>query len=174
MVSARFSSNGRTINPYLRPVEDAAPTPSVEYNILASRPVVNHFKKTMGIQSQKRGGSVKACKKRGTSKVRALCAYRQNPLPGGTIFIGWQHCRVCKAERLRKQGRLVNIPHRAHHVRCVRNLKTRGLSARMVTIDKEPRAYLKANKAGLNTALGRRLDAVTPSVHRFFKLRTHN
>jgi hypothetical protein len=53
-------------------------------------------------------------------------------------------------------------------VRCTRNLKTRGSSARTVTVNKAARDYLLANKAGLNTALGRRLDANTTSVAKFF------
>lgn len=130
-------------------------------------PIKNPYSRTMGIQSQNRGGSVKACKKRGTKAKRTL---HQIAIPGGTLFKSAHHCSVCKAERLKIQGHNVNIPHRSHHPRCGRNIKTRGLSASTVMANKEVARNLMINNAGMNTVLGRQLNSKMPSVHPFFRL----
>ena len=85
-------------------------------------------------------------------------------MPGGTIFIPWQHCRICKAERHKQQGKNVSIPHRSHHVRCPRNVKTKGISARFVTVNNTARINLMTNRAGLSSSLGRRLNAGSHST----------
>jgi hypothetical protein len=122
--------------------------------------------KTMGIQSPVRCGSGKASKRQATkSKVKKL---HQSAIPGGTIFVPAQHCHVCKAERFKIQGSKINIPHRAHHPRCGRNVKTKGMSATTVLVNKEAKRNLMINRAGMNTVLGRKLNSMVPSVQNFF------
>jgi hypothetical protein len=63
----------------------------------------------------------------------------------------------------------MSLPHRSHHARCPRNRKTRGVSATSVAAEKAATIYLRINGAGLQTALGRRLNAVMPSVAPVFQ-----
>jgi hypothetical protein len=129
-------------------------------------PIINPYLKTMGIQSQVRCGSGKACKRQATKlKVKML---HQSAMPGGTIFVPMRDCRVCKAERLKMQGNKINIPHRAHHPRCVRNAKTKGTSATTIMVNKEAERNMMINRAGMNTVLGQKLNSRMPSVQNFF------
>jgi hypothetical protein len=116
-------------NPYARRPAAVGPEAPIA---LTTRPVVNDININMGIQSQNRDGSIKACKKRSIKRKaqpKAPPIYRQSAVPGGTIFINWQHCKVCKATRLNLMGKKVRVPHDPHHVRCYRNRTTRGASA---------------------------------------------
>ncbi len=126
-------------NPYAG--RQAAVVPGAGLALTTTRPVVNddNNNKNMGIQSQNREGAIKACKKRATQrKGKARPKYRQSAVPGGTIFINWQHCKVCKAEQLIVlRGKKISIPHRPHHVRCSRNRTTRGASATTVTSERD-------------------------------------
>jgi hypothetical protein len=137
-----------------------------------TRPVVNDDNRNMGIQSQNRDGSIKACKKastkrKGKGKGKARPSPRDHQL-AVPIFMSWQHCKVCKAERLfLTRGEKITIPHRAHHVRCPRNRTTRGASTTttMVTSERDSISLMLTNRAGFNTPLGRRLNAQMPSVN---------
>ena len=51
---------------------------------------------TMGIQSQKHNGSIKACLKRGT---RVKKHHSQLAIDGGVAFVPHLHCKQCKALR---------------------------------------------------------------------------
>ena len=138
-VATALVVNNQPKNPYLRrPISIAA----------------------MGIQSQLRGGSVKACLKRGTK--RKAQSYKQSAVPGGSIFIPWKHCIICKVERLNQLGQNLSVPHRSHHKRCPKNTKTRGGSATSVMIERMSDLNLMLNRAPQGSALGRRLDANTP------------
>lgn len=154
-------------NPYAR--RQAAVVPGAGIALTTTSTVVNddNNNKNMGIQSQNREGAIKACKKRATQrKGKARPKYHQSAVPGGTIFISWQHCKVCKAERLLLiKGEKITIPHRAHHVRCPRNRTTRGASATKVASERDSISLMLTNRAGLNTPLGRQLNAQMPSVN---------
>ena len=81
--------NNQPYNPYLRrPISIAA----------------------MGIQSQLRGGSVKASFRRGTK--RKAQSFKQSAVPGGSIFTPWKHCIICKVKRLIQLGQNLSVPHR--------------------------------------------------------------
>jgi hypothetical protein len=80
---------------------------------------------TMGIQSQRRDGAVKKCKKRATKAKHKL---RNYAIDAGGVFNPIENCMVCKAKHLNVRGIKTKIPRRAHHKACGRNLKTRGAS----------------------------------------------
>jgi hypothetical protein len=106
MVSPDSCLDGWVINPYARPPRFAAAEASNLDDNLDETTVETI--QEMGIQSQNRNGSVQGCKKRAT-RAKPVNPYRQSPMPGGTIFIPWQHCRICKVERHKQQGKNVSI-----------------------------------------------------------------
>jgi hypothetical protein len=96
---------------------------------------------TMGIQSQRRKGAVKNCKKRATKAKHKL---RKYAIDAGGVFNPIENCIVCKAKHLNARGIKTRIPRRAHHKACGRTLKTRGAS---VFVNKMAVRNLAANRA---------------------------
>ena len=81
----------------------------------------------MGIQSQLRNGSVKACLKKGT-KAKYKRRKTQQSATVAKPFDPTKHCKPCRAAYLQRLGEDIKIPKRAHHVCCVRNKKTKGMA----------------------------------------------
>ena len=95
---------------------------------------------TMGIQSQRRDGSIAAAKKRGAKRPPPIRRV-QNTIYGGRAFVQHLDCKVCNAEH-----RGAKKPHRAHDSRCRLNTKTHGLSARTVAIEASAARNRKRNR----------------------------
>ena len=69
----------------------------------------------MGPQSQRRNGSIKACKKAATrSKHKKKDLAQQNIDDGEKPF----ECKRCKWRKLVSQGHNIVEPHTGHHIRC--------------------------------------------------------
>jgi hypothetical protein len=107
----------------------------------------NNNTNSMGIRSQLRNGSVKACKKRATRAKYKSPALVQRSVKGGVGFVADVHCKVCKATRLNLQGKNVSIPHRPHDRRCPKNRKTGGLSEFTVFVEKVAAENVRINNA---------------------------
>jgi hypothetical protein len=89
---------------------------------------------TMGIQSQRRDGSIASARRRGTKAKHKL---KQTAISGGVAFAPHLHCSVCKARYQKARGiQHVTEPHRSHHKKCPKNRATRGLSARTVEVER--------------------------------------
>ena len=56
----------------------------------------------------------------------------QRDLAGGMAFVPEQHCRMCKAQEMKKRDPNVKLPHKPHHERCPKNQRTRGVSEAFV------------------------------------------
>ena len=103
----------------------------------------------MGIQSQRREGAVKKCKKRAT-QLKSKHTLRQYAIDaGGEAFVAIEHCAICKAKHLNERGIKTRIPRRAHNKKCSRNLKTRGTSEMTVFVNKEAARNLATNRAAI-------------------------
>jgi hypothetical protein len=101
----------------------------------------------MGIQSQRREGAIKKCKKRGT-KLKTKYSRTQYAIDaGGAAFISIENCDICKAKHLISIGIPTRIPKRANHKACSKNSKTRGASERTVFVNQEAARNLAANRA---------------------------
>ena len=150
-------NSGAISNPYSK----NAATPLLKFtysdsqatNQVVTNQVAND---TMGIQSQRREGAVKKCKKRGT-KLLTKHKLRQHAInAGGVAFISIENCAVCKAANLNAKGIKTRIPKRAHHKACPKNLKTRGTSEMTVFVNKEAARNLAANRAAIpNTTVAK-------------------
>jgi hypothetical protein len=106
---------------------------------------------TMGIQSQRREGSIKKCRKRATAK-KLLTKHSRKQYAindGGVAFNSIEHCVVCKAQHLSVGVPTTRIPKRAHHKRCSKNLKHRGTSEMTVFVNQEAARNLAANRAAI-------------------------
>jgi hypothetical protein len=88
---------------------------------------------TMGIQSQNREGAVKKAMKHGTKPKykKSRTSLVQTAVHGGVAFDPTSHCKVCVASRMG-----LPLPHRCHDKRCIKNRRTRGMSARTVEVEK--------------------------------------
>ena len=158
-------------------VDDTRPAAPLGVAVATTAPVVNNQPynpylrrrpisiAAMGIQSQLRGGSVKACLKRGTK--RKAQSYKQSAVPGGSIFHlhPVETLHNLQSQTTNSVGTNLSVPHRGHHKRCPLNTKTRGGSATSVMIKRMSDLNLMLNRAPQASALGRRLlDANTPTV----------
>jgi hypothetical protein len=107
---------------------------------------------TMGIQSQMRGGAIKKCKKRGTTLQAKHRLTQHAIVAGGKAFIAIENCPICRAKHLNLMGNPIRVPRRSHHVKCPKNLKTRGASEMTVFVNKEAARNLAANRAAIVNA----------------------
>jgi len=98
----------------------------------------------MGIQSQKREGSIAAAKKRGTKHSVGIRMV-QRAVDGGVAFDSALHCKVCKAKARKELDKSVKVPHDPHHRKCKLNRATKGLSERTVMVEKAAAKYYKRN-----------------------------
>jgi hypothetical protein len=129
---------------------------------------------TMGIQSQRREGAVKKCKKRATKLLAKHKLSRQQAIDaGGVAFIAIEHCAICKAKDLNARGIKTRIPKRSHHKACSKNLKTRGTSEMTVFVNKEAARNLAANRAPItNKTVDKSQKDVSSTYQGFFAVRT--
>ena len=76
----------------------------------------------MGVQSQQRVGSIKACKRRATKRGNGgknrKKQVAQMSIYGDRPFIPHLHCYLCKKKSAKEAGRDVKIPKRGHHRLC--------------------------------------------------------
>jgi hypothetical protein len=97
---------------------------------------------SMGLQSQRRLGSVKKCLKRGSVMAKYKTPRRkksdlvQLDVDGGRAFESHRDCIVCRGYHLKAMGQSISIPHKSHHIRCGKNRSTLGSSARTVGVNK--------------------------------------
>jgi hypothetical protein len=133
-------------------------------------------KRTMGIQSQQREGSVKKCKKRATKLLVKHKLSRQQAIDaGGVAFIAIEHCAICKAKHLNARGIKTRIPKRSHHKACSKNLKTRGTSEMTVFVNKEAARNVAANRAAIaNKTVHKSQKDVSSTYQGFFAERTNH
>ena len=129
---------------------------------------------TMGIQSQRREGAVKKCKKRATKLLAKHKLSRQQAIDaGGVAFIAIEHCTICKAKDLNARGIKTRIPKRSHNKACSKNLKTRGTSEMTVFVNKEAARNLAANRAPItNKTFDKSQKDVSSTYQGFFAERT--
>ena len=125
------SSTMRVVNPYLQRPRGHLP-PSVQQQkqpqvVVASTTGTTRTNndRIMGCQSQRRNGSVKSCKKRGT-RPKVKYTYKDRTIDGSAPAV----CFVCDAKKQNLlAGREVKrVPKRAHHKSCQHNRKTKGMS----------------------------------------------
>ena len=90
---------------------------------------------TMGIQSQRREGSVKACKKRATSVKHRLTNHIQRTMEGDEAFDRMKDCNICVIVQKIARGEKIRKPKRMHHALCYLNSKTHGISATSVFVE---------------------------------------
>jgi hypothetical protein len=103
------------------------------------------FFNAMGIQSQLRNGSIKACKARAT-KAKHPRPLIQRSVRGGIAFVPSVHCKTCYTERLELVGKKgVTKSHKGHDPRCPRNRKTKGMSQQSTFVNKESERNLHYN-----------------------------
>ena len=114
----------------MNPYKKGAPKPPLYQNLQQQQQ--QQAPTTMGIQSQRRQGSIASARRHGTKTKHVL----QSAVNGGVAFAPHLHCPVCKARHLKARGVTVNEPHRPHHKKCPRNRKTRGLSERTVQVER--------------------------------------
>jgi hypothetical protein len=98
----------------------------------------------MGCQSQRREGSIKACKK-AASKRKSKHKLTQRTMVGGEVFDPEKDCKQCVAVTKKNCGLRASIPHRPHHKRCPKNRKTRGSSETSVFIMREAERNIRLN-----------------------------
>jgi hypothetical protein len=105
----------------------------------------------MGIQSPRRKGAVKKCKKRGTRFLtkRPLGRTQYAIDTGGVAFIPTENCLICKAQDLNSRGITTRTPRRAHHELRFKNLKTRAAYVRTIIANQEAARNLAANSAAI-------------------------
>ena len=73
---------------------------------------------TMRIQSQRREGAVKKCKKRGTKLLTKHKLSKQSAIHAGACPVAFDpidHCAICKAKHFNTRGIKARIPKRSHH-----------------------------------------------------------
>lgn len=101
----------------------------------------------MGIQSQLRNGSIKACKKRATKAKHRKKHLAQMSVDRkeARAFVPEVDCRICVAKIAVQNGSLKQVPHRAHDPRCKVNQKTKGLSERTVQVEKIAAENIRQN-----------------------------
>jgi hypothetical protein len=125
----------------------------------------------MGLQSQRRGGSVKKCLKRGSHakfKLPRTTRLVQMGVDGGRAFEPNRDCVNCKSRYLRKTHHNVAISHKAHDIRCGSNRTTHGSSARTVAVNR----YAKEMTARNNLPLSQGHTEGLPSVIQHFEKTT--
>lgn len=109
----------------------------------------------MGIQSQKRGGAIKNCRKAATAR-KSKHRLKQGAIGGGLAFDPDRDCNQCVAIAKWKSGLRSGAPHRPHDKRCPHNRKTRGMSERTVFVLKEAERNIRLN----NTPIAQGNDGV--------------
>ncbi len=130
----------------------------------------------MGLQSQRRVGSVKKCLKRGSkakyktpkSSLKQKSGHLQFGVDSMQSFVAHRDCVVCRGRYLKAIGLSVSISHHAHHVRCTRNTSTLGTSARTVEANKFAKEMLAINTLPLRLGQTKGL----PSVSQHFQKTT--
>ena len=132
------------VNPYAASRSGRNVNNGISVN-LQRPPLVSNTVATMGIQSQRRDGAIKACKKRATDRKHRTKQYTQMAVGGGRAFVCERDCSVCKATAQKARGMIVNIPHRGHNRRCPRNRRTKGLSETSVYVERVAAANLELN-----------------------------
>ena len=105
-----------TTNPYLQrrwpwPVEKTQQQDTQQKNVAAQIT-------TMGLQSQLRNGSIKACKKAATRAKHTKKALAQQGIDGSKPFNQYEDCKLCNAHKRIRQGEKINEPHSGHHKSC--------------------------------------------------------
>jgi hypothetical protein len=160
MMDFNQTFTGVVINPYAKRPPTAAIENNASFNYLAENSInsVATNIETMGCRSDLRNGAIKNCKKIGT-KAKKKRVYMQRAMGGHVAFVPWLHCNICKARRHFALGKIVNVPHRAHHPRCPDNQKTRGLSARTIFVHREADRNMALNTAPLASVLGLKIAA---------------
>ena len=102
----------------------------------------------MGGQSQVRNGSIKSCLKRGGMRFKYPKPGQRSIIPGERPFTSIIDCIVCKAQHYNKYAGAyakIRVPKRAHHVKCFKNTKTKGLSERTVQVEVEAARNIATN-----------------------------
>jgi hypothetical protein len=113
----------------------------------------NNTPGTMGIQSQLRNGSIKACKKKATTKHKFVRRKEiQLAIGGGEAFVEVKHCRVCKLENDNFVAgyEKVRVPKRTHHPRCHRNGEFKAKSRRSVQVERIAARNITLNNAPID------------------------
>jgi hypothetical protein len=139
--SSAAASTPAIMNPYSKAATNFR---KEQQRQLLSSQATNQAAATMGIQSQRREGAVKKCKKRGTKLLTKHSRSQYAINAGGVAFISIENCVICKAKHLNQR-----IPKRAHHKACPKNLKTRGASERTVFVNQVAARNLAANRAAI-------------------------
>ena len=155
--NARVIVNPCSINPYGRAAAQLRREQLQSFYGLSSQAPTNQVSvaTTMGIQSQRRGGSVKKCQKRGTKVLTKHTITRQTSVnPGGVVFNADLHCNTCRLQRLNEKaiingGAKIRVPKRAHHRKCTINQKTKGGSEMTAFVNKEAARNMATNRAAL-------------------------
>jgi hypothetical protein len=113
-----------------------------------------HTTNEMGVQSQRREGSIRSCKRRATTAKHRRTNLVQRTIRGGEAFIASRHCQQCLFNRRGFLQPNFRVPHRGHDRRYTHNKYTRGLSEMTVFVDRAAVANIAGNTApiGQNAA----------------------
>jgi hypothetical protein len=163
----------RPINPYLHPVKprtNASHHGTIPYTTNCT--VVNNapYSAIMGVQSQRRNGSIAKCMKRAT-KRKAKHRMAQHSIDGSVPFHPLSHCKICKVRAANKAARREKFrePKRSHHRLCPKNRKTRGMSEATVLGANEFMQNRKSNST--RTPIFPPSIAPPPPAYQFFERR---
>jgi hypothetical protein len=113
-----------------------------------------HTTNEMGMQSQRREGSIRSCKRQATTAKHRHTNLIQRTIRGGEAFIESRHCQQCLFNRRGLLQPNFRIPHRGHDRRFTHNKYTRGLSEMTVFVERAAAANIAGNTApiGQNAA----------------------
>lgn len=161
----------RMVNPYARRStanvsENGGNSNNLSHNY-HSRP-----RTTMGIQSQRRDGSIAKCRKRATRTKHVISSLVQRSMQGGVAFVPHLHCKQCVGLREYAAKTRASKPHKVHHPRCPHNTKTRGFTTTTTAdVERTVATNIRINNMPIMASrLHNRAMQSTPSVNRFFGL----
>jgi hypothetical protein len=165
------------LNPYLNPYRHGSSSSRNENENEnengSNKEIVVTNSSSMGLQSQRRLGSVKKCLKKGSkakyktlkSLIRKKSGLLQLGVDGGQAFVSHRDCIVCRGHHLNRMGHSVSISHKPHDIRCGRNKSTRGSSLRTVQVNKFAKEMAAINTRSLSQGHTKGL----PSVYQHFE-----
>ena len=113
------------VNPYARS-RSTINSSSGSHSATQNGNTNNTQQKNMGIQSQLRNGSIKACKKAATKAKHRRTHHSQADEMGNRLFVPILHCLLCRKRHAKENGAQISIPKRGHHKSCPNKPCNRG------------------------------------------------
>ena len=117
-------SHGRNPNPYYVPPEQRQRQRQQidDFN----RGITQQQQGRMGIQSQRRNGSINTMRARSTLRPNTCRNRQQHMLDRSLPYDPLKRCNLCKAYDKRRRGLITRIPKRGHDKHCPKRRKNRA------------------------------------------------